>query len=98
MGSKCEDDMVLPAGRTCSDCWQFRSCVSLISRKGDEDYCDWSPSQFGLPTSVKLEEALALLADCRAEFEQVLLGIYRDSKIVALLARLPEGKEATGGE
>jgi len=39
----------------------------------------------------------ALLADCRAEFEQVLLGIYRDSKIVALLARMPERKEATGG-
>lgn len=40
------NDMQLPAGATCRDCVGFFRCTKIISRRGHETECDWSPSAF----------------------------------------------------
>lgn len=41
-----EPDMQLPPGKTCSDCAFFKRCEWLLSLKGTETACDWSPSVY----------------------------------------------------
>lgn len=41
-----EPDMLLPEGKTCSDCRTFRRCVSLFGCRPGAVTCDWSPSAF----------------------------------------------------
>ena len=90
------DDMKLPDGKTCLDCTSFRRCRNLIGIKGKETSCDWSPSRFHEDSNA------ALLADCRAVLDAVDKEDTRDlpeelvDRIRALLARMPERKEATG--
>lgn len=42
----CDPSMVLPEGKTCSDCVSFARCTAIIGRTGAEQNCDWSPSRF----------------------------------------------------
>jgi hypothetical protein len=41
-----DDDMKLPPGVTCAECYYFKRCVSFIGISGDETTCDWAPSRF----------------------------------------------------
>lgn len=41
-----DDDMMLPAGASCSDCASFHRCAWLISCDPASSRCDWSPSRF----------------------------------------------------
>lgn len=40
------EDMKLPDGKTCEDCWSFRRCKMLFSCPPTNTECDWSPSRF----------------------------------------------------
>lgn len=42
----CQVDMVLPPGRTCSDCLRYRYCERHFGCKPESRSCDWSPSRF----------------------------------------------------
>jgi len=41
-----EEDMYLPKGKRCYNCYYFTRCVHLIGIGGQERHCDWSPSRF----------------------------------------------------
>ncbi len=41
-----DPDMAHHDGKTCADCRHFERCERLISRKGEETECDWSPTRF----------------------------------------------------
>ena len=41
-----EPNMLLPNGKTCSDCHNWKRCNTFIGLKGTETSCDWSPSRF----------------------------------------------------
>lgn len=43
-----EKDMLLPEGKTCSECAHYRRCAAFISCPPDNVHCDWSPSRFRL--------------------------------------------------
>jgi hypothetical protein len=40
------DDMKLPEGETCNDCYHFTRCIALFGAKETNTTCDWSPSRF----------------------------------------------------
>jgi hypothetical protein len=41
-----ENDMQLPAGKTCADCRFFSFCVKLFGCDAQNTTCDWAPSRF----------------------------------------------------
>jgi len=41
-----EKDMLLPDGKTCSQCARYQRCKVFISCPPDNIHCDWSPSAF----------------------------------------------------
>ncbi len=41
-----DEDMKLPAGKTCADCMRFEGCKKFIQCKGTNQWCDWAPSVF----------------------------------------------------
>ena len=41
-----DDDMKLPAGKTCEDCRWYSRCEWLISCEPSNTTCDWAPSRF----------------------------------------------------
>ena len=43
-----EPDMMLPDGKTCSDCEFFKHCEHLFRCPPESRSCDWSPSRFSL--------------------------------------------------
>ena len=38
--------ILLPEGKTCSDCVFFASCESLFQCSGANEFCGWAPSHF----------------------------------------------------
>lgn len=40
------DEMRLPAGKTCGDCFHIRRCKAMFGHVETDTYCDWSPSRF----------------------------------------------------
>jgi hypothetical protein len=38
--------MMLPQGKSCSDCIHFNRCAWLIACNPNNTICDWSPSKF----------------------------------------------------
>ena len=48
--------MLLPRGKTCKDCVRFQRGEWLISLKGNETNCDWSPSKFIDIKTVEVQE------------------------------------------
>ena len=44
------DDMLLPVGHTCGDCFHLPRCKGLFGIKGYETTCDFSPSRFYVVT------------------------------------------------
>jgi len=40
------DDMDLPDGKTCADCFHCRRCVLMFGHIPADEVCDWSPSRF----------------------------------------------------
>jgi hypothetical protein len=41
-----EDDMKLPADKTCGDCRNIKRCQILFGCPTTNRYCDWSPHRF----------------------------------------------------
>ena len=44
-----EDDMALPAGKSCADCRNYERCRAFIGARHIHDKqtrCDWAPSRF----------------------------------------------------
>lgn len=41
-----EQDMALPDGKTCGDCWHFKRCNSIFGHIAADEVCDWVPSRF----------------------------------------------------
>jgi hypothetical protein len=41
-----DDDMKLPAGKTCADCVWCARCVTMFGAKPDNVVCDFAPSRF----------------------------------------------------
>lgn len=41
-----DDDMKLPAGKTCADCYHCLRCTALFGAKKENTSCDFSPSKF----------------------------------------------------
>lgn len=66
----CDPSMLLPVGKTCAECNYFTRCQSFISRKGDEEHCDWAPSRFSENWKSKYEKATAELTRLQAELLQ----------------------------
>ena len=66
------NDMLLPVGLTCSDCYLFKKCVSFGIREQEskDTECDWSPSKFrpGAKNFMDLREQITSL---RADLERV---------------------------
>ncbi|MFT4118723.1 hypothetical protein [Bradyrhizobium sp.] len=48
------DEMSLPDGKTCGDCYHFRRCNLIFGHIAGDEVCDWSPSRF---IAVKTEAA-----------------------------------------
>lgn len=40
------DQMKLPKGITCGDCYHIRRCKAIYGHTETDTYCDWSPSRF----------------------------------------------------
>jgi hypothetical protein len=40
------DDMALPYGKTCADCWHIRRCTAFGFTKPEWTRCDFAPSRF----------------------------------------------------
>ena len=40
------DEMKLPTGKTCGDCFWLRSCKALFGCPETNTTCDWAPSRF----------------------------------------------------
>lgn len=40
------DDMDLPPGMTCGDCFHCRRCTLMFGHQSGDESCDWSPSRF----------------------------------------------------
>lgn len=53
-----ETPPVATATQTCGSCNHFKRCEGLLSRKGDETECDWSPSRYApkCPPSAEKEK------------------------------------------
>lgn len=41
-----KSDMLLPEGKTCSDCAHYKQCVALFDCPATNTECDWAPSRF----------------------------------------------------
>ena len=41
-----DDDMKLPDGETCGNCYWFRRCKGLFGCAETNTTCDWAPSRF----------------------------------------------------
>ncbi len=41
-----DDDMKLPAGKTCGDCRWYSRCEWLVGCESSNTECDWAPSRF----------------------------------------------------
>lgn len=39
-------EMLLPAGKTCADCWHQKRCTMLFGVTLTNTWCDWAPSRF----------------------------------------------------
>lgn len=40
------DDMDLPEGKTCGDCFYSKRCTYIFGHIPEDESCDWSPSRF----------------------------------------------------
>lgn len=49
------DDMALPAGFTCHDCFAFNFCRGIGVAKAEQIRCDWAPSRFRARSQVLQE-------------------------------------------
>lgn len=48
------NDMALPAGKTCRDCFNYARCKMLFKCGESNTECDWAPSRFrGRPKAVE---------------------------------------------
>ena len=41
-----DDDMKLPEGKTCADCYHEQRCVKMFGAKPENKTCDFCPSRF----------------------------------------------------
>ena len=53
------DDMDLPAGKTCADCYHFKRCNAIYGHIAADEVCDWAPSRF---VQRAIEKALGALS------------------------------------
>lgn len=41
-----ENQMTLPQGKTCGDCYHFPRCNAIFGHIAEDRVCDWAPSRF----------------------------------------------------
>lgn len=41
-----DDDMKLPPGKTCADCYHCYRCTRIFGAKPENTVCDFAPSRF----------------------------------------------------
>jgi hypothetical protein len=64
-----DDDMKLPPGKTCADCFHLKRCVAIFGGDPVNERCGWSPSKFierkqqpaPLPDQVTIEDVTSEL-------------------------------------
>lgn len=57
-----EENMKLPAGKTCGDCSSFGRCAALLGQIAQDEVCDFSPNRFQANQEAEYGQTLASVA------------------------------------
>lgn len=93
----CDPGMLLPEGKTCSDCVSIARCTAFVARTGTETHCDWHPSRFRENFGAKVEALISerdeLVEALRAAETELVTTIRNDHE--SLKRPAPEADNAT---